>query len=206
MGWFTPLLAKTAYCRHRRPKDIDVKNRAKTILTLFVATSTLATAVAFAQPLMQAPTAEQSVIVEMPISEAGELPLIEAPPVPYAVPYTEPMPAPSLSYGPAAQPAVACVPTTVVREMVSLPVRRMLRRQGPPTRQLLCVDNPADCENCLYSVPVCLPGCCLGSPTVCNQRTGLLGRGYVDYVWPCGVRVTIVFRVHGGVILHYNAR
>ncbi|MCO6042407.1 hypothetical protein NG895_00665 [Aeoliella sp. ICT_H6.2] len=97
-----------------------------------------------------------------------------------------------------------CCPIEVVRDHTKLSARRMYRCYGPGVPQTLCVDNPADCTNCLYAVDVCVPACCTGAPVCCGTDVGLLGRGYVTYQWPCGFEVKIAFRVHGGVILTYR--
>lgn len=100
--------------------------------------------------------------------------------------------------------APTCCPIEVVRDHATLSAKRMYRCYGQGTPQTLCVDNPADCKDCLYAVPVCVPACCTGAPVCCNTNVGLLGRGYVTYQWPCGFEVKIAFRVHGGVILTYR--
>jgi hypothetical protein len=103
-----------------------------------------------------------------------------------------------------AAPAVECCPIAVVGEVASFSAKRSYRCNGGPVRQVLCVDNPADCCCKLYSVPVCVPACCVGEPVCCGSHVGLLGRGYVTYRWPCGFEATIAFRVHGGVLISYR--
>jgi hypothetical protein len=62
--------------------------------------------------------------------------------------------------------------------------------------------NPADC--CLYEIPLCVPACCEGEPTV-TSGCGLLGRGVVEYCWPCGFSATVKFRhVLGDVKVDYD--
>lgn len=100
---------------------------------------------------------------------------------------------------PAAQP---CLPIHVVRDHYSFSAKRMVRSYGPPIHQTLCVENPAN--GCLYAVHVCVPQCCVGPAVCCGKRVGLLGRSYVLYQWPCGYKVEVVFRKHGGVILNYK--
>jgi hypothetical protein len=69
-----------------------------------------------------------------------------------------------------------------------------------PTHQvLLHVKDPVRC--CTVEVPLCLPACCDASCMA--NRTGLMGRGVVCYDWDCGVRVKIVFRHKGDVLVHY---
>ncbi|QDU89185.1 hypothetical protein Pla175_25720 [Pirellulimonas nuda] len=101
-------------------------------------------------------------------------------------------------------PAAVCCPIQVVSEVSAPSAKRSYRCHGGPIQQLLCVDNPADCCRKDYSVPVCVPACCVGDPVCCGSRVGLLGRGYVTYRWPCGFEATIVFRAHGGVIITYR--
>lgn len=100
-----------------------------------------------------------------------------------------------------ATPGVVCCPIEIVDTRTKLSARHAYRCYGPPVETVVCVENPADCK--LYSVPFCVPGCCLGEPQVCNSHVGLLGRGYADVVWPNGFTATVVFRVHGGAILIY---
>ena len=66
---------------------------------------------------------------------------------------------------------------------------------GPPQNVVLQVCDP--CTNCKYDVPVCIPCCCKGAPSVCYQRT-LIGHGKVTFEWCCGYRVTVRFPHCGG--------
>ncbi len=104
----------------------------------------------------------------------------------------------------AAAVVVECCPIAVVGEVASFSAKRSYRCNGGPVQQVLCVDNPADCCCHLYSIPVCVPACCVGEPVCCGSRIGLLGRGYVTYRWPSGFEANIAFRVHGGVIISYS--
>ena len=115
-------------------------------------------------------------------------------------------PAPAIVEGPAVnfQPAPACRPIAVVREISTLSAKRAYRCHGAPIHQQLCVTNPADCNRCLFGVRVCVPACCVGQPVCVSQRAGLLGRGYATYRWQCGFEVTVTFLVRGGVILTYR--
>ena len=61
------------------------------------------------------------------------------------------------------------------------------------------VEDPIRC--CLVDVPLCLPVCC--DQATMQAGKGFLGRGVVCYDWACGVRVKIVFRHHGDVLVHY---
>lgn len=68
--------------------------------------------------------------------------------------------------------------------------RRMYR--GGEVELVMVTQNPAD--GCFYEIPLCVPACCVGEPTVSSGR-GLLGRGVVEYCWPsCGFRAIVKFR------------
>lgn len=101
-------------------------------------------------------------------------------------------------------PAVACHPIAVLREHTALSAQRAYRCHGAPIHQTLCVDNPADGCHKLFSVPVCVPACCVDQPVCVAAHAGLLGRGHVNYRWKCGFEATITFRVHGGVLIAYR--
>ncbi|MEM1304821.1 MAG: hypothetical protein AAGG46_07985 [Planctomycetota bacterium] len=162
----------------------------------------LAAAVAFPLPAFtQEPTPAEAIA---PVEATATGPELVAP--------AAADPAPSLAkpagtVAPVAE-AVVCCPIEVVAEKVTLAGRLAYRRFGAGTPQVLCVDNPADCPiDCrgdLFSVAVCVPACCVGEPVCCGTHVGLLGRGYVKYRWPCGFEATIVFRVHGGVMIVYG--
>lgn len=64
----------------------------------------------------------------------------------------------------------------------------------------ICVTDPCCCED--LQVPVCLPACCAGEPTVCC-RHGLFGRTIVRYDWCCGVSVQVVILRCGDVVVTY---
>ncbi|MEM6798461.1 MAG: hypothetical protein AAF589_03015 [Planctomycetota bacterium] len=103
-----------------------------------------------------------------------------------------------------AAPAVECCPIDILREVATLSAKRAYRCYGPPTSQVLCVDNPADCGKKLFSVPVCVPSCCVDTPVCVSSKVGLLGRGHVTYRWKCGFEAIITFRVHGGALITYR--
>src|SRR5687767_12434363 len=44
---------------------------------------------------------------------------------------------------------------------------------------------PDHCCCCLVEVPVCVPACCEGAPSVCSH-CGIFGRRVVEYSWCCG--------------------
>jgi hypothetical protein len=64
----------------------------------------------------------------------------------------------------------------------------------------LCVTDPCTC--CKIDVPVCLPCCCEGEPTVCC-RNGLFGRHIVRYDWCCGCSVQVTILRCGDVLVTY---
>ncbi len=79
--------------------------------------------------------------------------------------------------------------------------RRMYRSSGQ-VDLVMVVKNPAD--GCLYEIPLCVPGCCTGEPTVVERR-GIFGRGVVDYCWECGFTASVRFRhILGDVKVEYD--
>lgn len=144
--------------------------------------------------------AEPVEVVEEALEAAVEEPVAVAPPVEEA---------PSVDTVIAASPVVSagpvCCPIQIVGSHATLGAKRMYRCSGPPVETMACVDNPADCTCTLYQIPLCIPCCCVGEPQVCNARVGLLGRGHVDLVWPCGFTAKVVFLVHGGAKIIYVA-
>lgn len=67
---------------------------------------------------------------------------------------------------------------------------------------VMVTQNPAD--GCLYEIPLCIPACCTGAPSVSN-RCGIFGRGVVAYCWPCGFEAIVKFReVLGDVCVDYE--
>jgi hypothetical protein len=107
----------------------------------------------------------------------------------------ESIPAPAISEG-----VVQHAPP--INYHASRSARRMLRCEE--TIELLMVTrNPAD--GCLYEIPLCLPACCVGEPSV-EERCGLGGRGVVEYCWECGFSATVKFRHRAGdVKVDYDA-
>ena len=85
-----------------------------------------------------------------------------------------------------------CCPANVVGSRAKRSARKMYDCHGDPIEVMVCVENPACCGQ-YYAVPLCVPCCCVGDWRVCDQRTGLLGRGKVDVVWPCGFEAKITF-------------
>lgn len=96
-----------------------------------------------------------------------------------------------------------CRELPVANHIMHIGARRFARRQSmvPMTLQ---VSNPADCTDCCYTVCVNVPACCQGETSICD-RTGLLGRGIVEYHFACGWTVKVVFRTRGDVVVHYTA-
>lgn len=100
--------------------------------------------------------------------------------------------------------AAECCVTPCIEYRTHLSARRMLRCTSQ-IQVTMAVDNPADCKCCKIEVPMCIPCCCTGEPTVCSD-CGLAGRGIVEYCWPCGFKAKVVFRpTLGDVIVHYSA-
>jgi hypothetical protein len=67
---------------------------------------------------------------------------------------------------------------------------------------VMLTKNPAD--GCAYEIPMCIPACCEGEPSVSGGR-GILGRGIVEYRWACGFRAIVKFRhIRGDVEVEYE--
>jgi hypothetical protein len=109
--------------------------------------------------------------------------------------------APAVEAAPAESPAVCC-PAPCINYRTHLRARRMLRCQAQVQVAMLA-DNPADCVNCPVVVPLCIPACCTGEPVV-TSHCGLLGRGIVEYCWPCGFSAEVAFRARGDIMVHYR--
>ena len=63
---------------------------------------------------------------------------------------------------------------------------------------VLVVKDPCTC--CEVEVPVCLPACCEGEPTVCTGK-GFLCRDIVEYQWCCGFYVRVAFKRCGDLVV-----
>jgi hypothetical protein len=72
---------------------------------------------------------------------------------------------------------------------------------GGSVNLVMVAENPAD--KCLYEIPICIPACCTGAPSV-HSYLGLFGRGVVEYCWPCGFRAIVKFRNIGDVRVDYE--
>lgn len=100
----------------------------------------------------------------------------------------------------AAQPATAVTPCIVYRTHRG--ARKMYRCSGEK-QVIMVTKNPADCCEREYEIPLCIPCCCEGMPTVTSD-CGLAGRGVVEYCWECGFTAKVVFRLRGDVKVHYR--
>jgi hypothetical protein len=67
---------------------------------------------------------------------------------------------------------------------------RKMYRTGKIDLVMLTTDPTT---NCTYEIPMCIPGCCVGDPTVSSRR-GIFGRGVVEYRWASGFRAIVKFR------------
>ena len=112
-----------------------------------------------------------------------------------AVPMSENLPAP-----PSEAPIVR--PVADIKYDTDRGARKLLAASLSTIDTLMIAHNPAD--GCLYEIPLCLPGCCVEEPQV-EHRRGLLGRGVVEYCWPCGLEVKVIFRLRGDVKVEYDA-
>ena len=98
---------------------------------------------------------------------------------------TQPPPAVAPAPPAAAAPKVSCAPACNPCQKMNI---------------ILQVKDPCTC--CIVEVPVCIPVCCTGNPSVCCHR-GFLGRQIVTYSWCCGVSVDIIFKRNGCYIVRY---
>ena len=75
---------------------------------------------------------------------------------------------------------------------------------GPEQIELVMVTKNLAADGCYYEIPLCVPGCCVGEPTVSGGR-GIFGRGIVEYCWSCGFRAEVKFRhILGDVKVEYE--
>lgn len=68
---------------------------------------------------------------------------------------------------------------------------------------VLTVQDPR--THCLIDVPVCIPGCCTGKPSV-HAHAGVFGRGVTAFHWACGYKARVVVDRRGDVTVHYFGR
>lgn len=73
----------------------------------------------------------------------------------------------------------------------------------PPVETVLTVNDPCTC--CPVNIPVCVPACCQGQPTVSN-RSGLLGCCITEFEWCCGFRVTVKYKRCGDIVVVTHGR
>lgn len=137
---------------------------------------------------------QESSVLVAPSTEQPEL-------VP-AMPTTpQPMPAagPQEEMAPP-QGAVTVHPVARIDYDVTRRARRLFG--GSPFVELSMVtQNPAD--GCFYEIPLCLPACCTGEPTM-TSYCGLFGRGVVVYCYQCGLEIEVTFRLRGDVEVEYG--
>ena len=75
---------------------------------------------------------------------------------------------------------------------------KLCRGCEPPIQTVLTVKNP--CTGCEVEVPICMPACCKGEPTVCST-TGIFCRDVAIYEWCCGFRVRVTFKHCGDLLV-----
>jgi hypothetical protein len=97
-----------------------------------------------------------------------------------------------------------CTPTEICKEprCISYNSHRFLRcKWDCCNTQKVVLQVPDYCCCCLVEVPVCIPDCCSGAPTVCSH-CGHFGRDVVEYSWCCGYHLKVVFDRCGNVTVH----
>ncbi len=103
-----------------------------------------------------------------------------------------------------ATPAPACCAPTITYNHIFVH-RVCCCGCKPPIETVLSVKDPGACNPCTVApvdIPVCLPACCTGEPTV-SCRVGLCGRGVVRYDYCCGLSIKIIFRNCGDIAVTY---
>lgn len=70
-----------------------------------------------------------------------------------------------------------------------------------PIQTALQVTDPCTC--CTIEVPVCLPGCCTGSPAVCSRCPILFNREVIKFEYCCGVTVVVKISKCGDILVTY---
>ncbi|HEX5105730.1 MAG TPA: hypothetical protein VFV87_18045 [Pirellulaceae bacterium] len=97
-----------------------------------------------------------------------------------------------------------CTPTEICKDprCISYKSHRFLRCKWDPCHtQKTVLQVPDYCCCCLVEVPVCIPACCSGAPTVCSH-CGHFGHDVVEYSWCCGYHLKVVFDKCGNVVVH----
>jgi hypothetical protein len=93
-----------------------------------------------------------------------------------------------------------CVPRYCIEYRQHRQHRRICCGCGvEPFTAMLQITDPCRC--CPVEVPVCVPGCCTGTPSV-SCRQGLFGRTITEYTWCCGFRVRMVLTRRNEIIVH----
>jgi hypothetical protein len=93
-------------------------------------------------------------------------------------------------------PASDCCPQPCIKYRHCGP--RLCCGCEPGKTIVLKVKDPCTC--CEVDVPVCLPACCQGEPTVCTGK-GFLCRDIVEYEWCCGFYVRVAFKKCGDLVV-----
>ena len=116
------------------------------------------------------------------------------PPGTVIVPQGPALPAPSITEG------INVKPAPQIKYDTDHDARKMFR--SGKIELVMITTDPAD--GCAYEIPMCIPACCVGDPQV-KGGVGILGRGKVEYRWPCGFRAIVKFRhILGDVEVEYE--
>jgi hypothetical protein len=146
---------------------------------------------------------EKSMMIQSP-ANAPTQPAVEMPTPVMSTPATAQAGPVAEAPASAAGSTAECCPIPCIKYRTHLSARLMLCSTNQ-IQVTMSVDNPADCKGCKIEVPMCVPCCCTGEPTVTSD-CGLLGRGIVEYCGPCGFKAKVVFRpTLRDVIVHYSA-
>ena len=97
---------------------------------------------------------------------------------------------------PSCAPAAPCCPAPCITYRHHGP--KICCGCAPSVQTVLVVNDPCTC--CPVQIPVCLPSCCTGEPTVCCHK-GFLGRDVVSYEWCCGFSVDVRFLRSGDIVV-----
>ncbi len=141
---------------------------------------------------------DSSVLIEQPAGQPELVPAVPTSPEPiYVAPAQA---APLLEELSPPQGAVTVHPVARIDYDVTHRARRLFG--GSAFVELTMVtQNPAD--GCFYEIPLCLPACCTGEPTM-TSYCGLLGRCVVVYCYECGLEIEVKFRLRGDVEVEYG--
>jgi len=112
----------------------------------------------------------------------------------------ESLPAPAAAAAPPAAKELNVRPAPPIVYDTDREARRLYR--AGKVDLVMLTQNPSD--GCYYEIPMCVPACCTGEPSVKGGH-GIFGRGVVEYCWPCGFRAIVKFRhVRGNVKVEYE--